>query len=328
MVSDDKSTTNTSGFNEIFLAECECGTMNQVQFPNSEGHECIVCGKIIDKGCFRPSIEPRSGFIAEEKVQDVPMKIQEKNYRSEVYYLYNNEAHSIEQYTFKCGNILVGVESTTNDSLMVKSESNFFVCGKCGFAKEENENLDNPKGKEKNNKKMRSITYSHLTPLNVECTNNKLSKKSLHHIFHTDVAKIAFSCNTKDYDTMLSVMYAILYSVSDVLNIERRDINACITFKKGNSRDYQIIIYDAVPGGAGHSRRIVSDDGKILSEIFKAAYKRVAKCDCDPSCYKCLRSYENQKKHENLNRNLAKEFLEQLQYECIAFDNEDEATFY
>lgn len=38
--------------------------------------------------------------------------------------------------------------------------------------------------------------------------------------------------------------------MSNYLNIERRDIKACLSLKiVNNERDYSIIIYDAVPGG-------------------------------------------------------------------------------
>lgn len=38
----------------------------------------------------------------------------------------------------------------------------------------------------------------------------------------------------------------------------------------------------------------------------------VSTCNCDPSCYNCLRSYENQKIHDQLDRHLAENFLEQF----------------
>ncbi len=65
-----------------------------------------------------------------------------------------------------------------------------------------------------------------------------------------------------DYPTMMSAMYALINSFAHELNIERRDIKACLTYKitKG-SMEHKIIIYDAVPGGAGHSRRLVTEDG-------------------------------------------------------------------
>ena len=67
-----------------------------------------------------------------------------------------------------------------------------------------------------------------------------------------------------------------------------------------------------MPGGAGHSRRLVTNDGMTLYHIVELAYKNMQKCSCDPSCYNCLRSYENQKIHDKLDRSLAANFLKQL----------------
>lgn len=135
----------------------------------------------------------------------------------------------------------------------------------------------------------------------------------MHHEFKTDVAKIEFETDTSDYATMLSVMYAILNAFADVLSIEKRDIKACLTYKlTDGTYSHQIIIYDAVPGGAGHSRRLVTESGNVLRDVISHAIKLLDDCDCDPSCYKCLRSYENQKSHEILNRKKALGFLKQL----------------
>ena len=145
------------------------------------------------------------------------------------------------------------------------------------------------------------------------CNCQELKKYTLHHVFNTDVAKISFNCDTSDYDTMVSTMYAILYAMVDKLNIERRDIKACLSRKVyENKLSHSIIIYDSVPGGAGHSRRLVTSDGKMLYNIFQAALKRVNSCQCKPSCYSCLRSYDNQKIHDNLDRQKAASFLQKF----------------
>jgi ATP-dependent helicase YprA (DUF1998 family) len=112
---------------------------------------------------------------------------------------------------------------------------------------------------------------------------------------------------------MLSVMYALLNSFAHELNIERRDIKACLTYKISNGRtENKIIIYDAVPGGAGHSRRLVTENGEVLKAVIKRAINLLDSCVCFPSCYRCLRSYENQKKHEILDRENALKFLKQF----------------
>ena len=148
---------------------------------------------------------------------------------------------------------------------------------------------------------------------NYKCPNTELQRYSLHHVFNTDVAKISFGCDTSDYDTMISVLYALLYATCDILNIERSDLKGCLARKISNHNvQHSIIIYDAVPGGAGHSRRLVTEDGMLFIKIVKAALKKMELCHCDPSCYNCLRSYENQQIHDKLNRKLAIKFLTKL----------------
>ena len=199
---------------------------------------------------------------------------------------------------------------------MVKSVSNFYVCPLCGYAVAEDEGI----GEKEVEKQMRDGALSVTTAKAHEslygqynCNCHELVRRSLHHEFKTDVAKISFKCNTSDYNTMVSVMYAILNAMAKDLNIERRDIKACLSAKLINGiLDLSIVIYDSVPGGAGHSRRLVTKEGKMLQSIFMSALKSMSECNCEPSCYNCLRSYENQKIHDLLDRRLAIEFLQQL----------------
>jgi ATP-dependent helicase YprA (DUF1998 family) len=70
------------------------------------------------------------------------------------------------------------------------------------------------------------------------------------------------------------------------------------------------MIYDNVPGGAGHARRI----GDHFDVVLRAALHRVEDCECGPetSCYECLRNYANQPYHELLARQPAINVLQQL----------------
>lgn len=295
-----------------------CQATNYSLTPISkEGVRCVSCGQILHESDFSESIEPVSGFVTERTAKDVPLSRQEKNYKSEDVYIGNVEAKTIEKYAFKFNGIDVKVESTTNDSLMVKSTNNFYVCSKCGYALAEDEKIigDDVANKGIANKVHKITTETSHESLfsQSNCDCHDLYRYSLHHVFNTDVAKISFGCDTTDRSTMLSSMYAILYAISDYLNIERKDINACLSWiVTDNKIKYSIIIYDSVPGGAGHSRRLITDDGELLENIFRLANENMESCDCDPSCYNCLRSYENQKIHEELDRKKAANFLRQL----------------
>lgn len=295
----------------------DCKTVNYSITPiTNEGIACSACGKKLTMMNFYESIEPRSGFVAERKSRDVPMTRQEKNYRSEDYYIGNTSARTIDKHRYLFNSIEVQVESTTNDSLMVKSFTNFYVCPLCGYAVAEDEGI----GEKEVEKQMRERALTVKTARSHEslygqhnCNCHDLVRRSLHHEFKTDVAKITFKCDTSDYNMMMSVMYAILNAMAKDLNIERRDIKACLSAKLIREFfDLSIIIYDSVPGGAGHSRRLVTKDGKMLQSVFMSALRSMSECNCEPSCYNCLRSYENQKVHDLLDRKLAIEFLQQF----------------
>ena len=308
-----------SDFETAYLSSCpHCQNINYSKMPiGADGINCMICGNELKKRDFYESIEPRTGFIAEEEVKDVPLSSQERKYKTEAIYIGDKDAYPINKYEYKFENIKLEVESTANDSLVVKSTDFFYVCPKCGYsiASDEDSKLsdyDDFKGVECRH--IEKTKNGHKNPFGKgKCSNTSLMKYCLHHEFKTDVAKISFGCNTSDKNTMLSVMYVLLNSFANELNIERRDIKACLTYKITNGRmEHKIIIYDAVPGGAGHSRRLATEDGEVLKAVIKRAIVLLNTCECSPSCYRCLRSYENQKIHEILDREKALKFLKQL----------------
>jgi ATP-dependent helicase YprA (DUF1998 family)/rubrerythrin len=314
--------TELDDFETAFLVKCpNCDNINFSNMPvGRDGKECAICGHILKSRDFYKSIEPRAGFIAEDEPEDVPLTSQERKYKTEAIYIGDKTAFPISKYDYNFGNIKLEVESTSNDSLVVKSTDFFYVCPKCGYsiANDETKKLNDYEDYQPNALKIersRNAKNKHKNPFGRgTCSGTTLHKYCLHHEFRTDVAKISFGCDTSDNATMLSVMYALLNSFANELNIERRDIKACLTYKKTDGRmEHKIIIYDAVPGGAGHSRRLVTEDGAVLKAIIKRAIALLNTCECEPSCYRCLRNYENQKIHETLDREKALTFLKQLE---------------
>ena len=53
----------------------------------------------------------------------------------------------------------------------------------------------------------------------------------------------------------------------------------------------------------------------------------MSECNCEPSCYNCLRSYENQKVHDLLDRKLAIEFLQQFVGTVELLEEEEDIPF-
>lgn len=314
--------TELGDFETAYLAKCpECDNINFSNMPvGSDGKECAICGNVLKSRDFYKSIEPRAGFIAEEEIKDVPLTSQERKYKTEAIYIGDKTAFPISKYNYELNNIKLEVESTANDSLVVKSTDFFYVCPKCGYsiASDEisklNDYEDYHAGVSKI-ERLKNAKNRHKNPFGKgTCSCTTLSKYCLHHEFKTDVAKISFDCDTSDNATLLSVMYALLNSFANELNIERRDIKACLTYKKtGGKMEHKIIIYDAVPGGAGHSRRFATEDGIVLNAVIKRAIGLLKSCQCEPSCYRCLRNYENQKIHEILDREKTLNFLQQFE---------------
>lgn len=70
------------------------------------------------------------------------------------------------------------------------------------------------------------------------------------------------------------------------------------------------MIFDTVPGGAGHAQRI----SREIVDVARAALERVERCECGPetSCYQCLRAYQNQSWHEELVRGAAADVLRDM----------------
>lgn len=142
-------------------------------------------------------------------------------------------------------------------------------------------------------------------------------KRYLGHKLKTDVAIINIS-SSFEKNQALSVLYALLEGVSSYYSIERDDISGCLyrTYEGGMVHT-TFVLFDTVPGGAGHMTRIASGGKAAMWEIFNEAYKVVANCNCggengDAACYSCLCTYENQKYHDKLSRGLAKSYIEKI----------------
>ncbi|MBS4754136.1 DUF1998 domain-containing protein [Nocardioides sp. zg-ZUI104] len=105
-----------------------------------------------------------------------------------------------------------------------------------------------------------------------------------------------------------SVLYAVVEASSDALEIARDDIGGSLT--PVGVDDWALSLFDTVSGGARHVLRI----GAHLDVVLSAALRRVSTCECGPetSCYGCLRSYDNQRDHDDLSRGAAEQILFRL----------------
>jgi ATP-dependent helicase YprA (DUF1998 family) len=150
----------------------------------------------------------------------------------------------------------------------------------------------------------------HKNPITGQDCRGTATQFHLGHKFMTDVLEIRIigtQPELKQQYSMLSLMYALLEGASEALGIRRDDIDGTIYFRIFDD-PISIILYDNVPGGAGHVHRIEQN----LRSVFLAARDKVSNCECGPetSCYNCLNNYRNQYFHDKLQRGVAKTLLE------------------
>jgi hypothetical protein len=134
----------------------------------------------------------------------------------------------------------------------------------------------------------------------------------LAHRYETDVAEFTFSDFSYDKQAeskWLSVLYALLEGASEALEISRDDIDGTLSWSADGRRS--IVLFDTVPAGAGASKQIARELGRVL----KFAADRVYRCECgaETSCYGCLRSFRNERVHDRLTRAGALEVFQQLE---------------
>lgn len=161
----------------------------------------------------------------------------------------------------------------------------------------------------------------HQRPFGGDCRNQFFDEHfHLGHTFRTDAVRMRFAADRvpglpppTDLGFWRSLSYAVLKGAVIELQIERNDLGAIVQpYNAGAAYGQEIILYDAVPGGAGYCRYFRSHER--IERILKAALEIVTQCDCDPdsSCHRCLRTYDNAAYHRQLRRGPVAETLTRI----------------
>ena len=283
-----------------YYKECPiCHKMN-TSYNKNALYTCKYCHSDLNNTVDVPYfIEPIHGFKTGYTKESTRLK-PKRSYAGNIYYL-GGGSDDLKPKNIK--DVIV-LESKKDDELLIMNQSDFYMCPVCGYGE-----INNPK------MYVPSIQKEHVNCRGHNCSNEVLEKVSLGHKFTTDVLRIKMTLLTSnDYEQKaraLSVLYALLEGMSQALNIERRDIDGVIDFNL-NTNSYDLILYDNVPGGAGHVKRLLEDEALI--SVLHSALDKVSQgcCDENTSCYNCLRNYYNQSYHDLLKRKLAKEVITEL----------------
>lgn len=172
----------------------------------------------------------------------------------------------------------------------------FWICDWCGY------------GSARVTSPQKGPAHKHLLR-DIDCKGPQ-RPLDLAHSYETDLLTLDLRVTgfVGNQNAWRSVLYAILEAACETLEIGRDDIGGSLTPIEINR--WEIVLFDAVPGGAGHVLMIEHR----LESILNAALRRVSVCDCGPetSCYGCLRSYTNQREHDALSRGAAEQILRRL----------------
>lgn len=284
-----------------WFIKCEICKRINIFLSKINDVECRYCGQVISTEKMEYYIEPSNGFKGIEAKKSTVLK-PKRSYSGEVSYVGNGE---IDEKKLLLGNVMC-IETSSYDELLIMNKSKFRMCNICGYSYVV---------KSKDN-------YQQLKPhknfKQFSCTSDNFVNLKLGHKFQTDVARFIIP-NLKyldklEYKQALSFLYAFLEGISIFLNIERNDIDGILDFNM-NFQSFDIVLFDNVPGGAGHVKRLLNREAVLMS--LKTGLEKISKecCDENTSCYNCLRNYYNQSYHSKLERKLAIDTLRHIIFE-------------
>jgi len=266
----------------------KCDKINISNVKESKNKNCSSCGQPIT---FSDThfIIPNYGFASDFESKNSKFLKPKRTYSSEIQYLGNGELSKDLNIDYGSFNL----KTSKDDELLLLNTNPFYSCESCGYTVVDKESND------------RFKLLEHRKTDHKKCENETLDKTALGHILKTDALIITIK-KSIDKAKSLSILFALLEGMSFAFEIERKDLNGTIS-KEKNTENTQIIIYDAVPGGAGHVKRLIDKEG--FKKALVSAYSKVSSdcCDENTSCSNCLQNYYNQTYHSKLNRKMAKE---------------------
>jgi hypothetical protein len=283
--------------------ECQNYISERAELTGKKNY-CNVCGSKLGKNQGR-FIIPAFGFIVGQDYPGTPGEEKpEKTYSTRVYF--SGQTSGDEDHTlFQLGG---GIEAELTSASLGKlavinnaGYNGFQVCHTCGFTILGSESVPN----------------SHQSHWGSPYSGKLQRHLSLGYEFETDILKMCFhGYHDERKGFWYSLLYALLEGVSTAMQIERDDLDGCLHPMPGNPfGNFALILFDDVPGGAGHVRRLAREDS--FKEILYASMDRLQRCECggdkgQASCYGCLRHYDNQFCHSDLNRGMVIEFLSKV----------------
>lgn len=127
--------------------------------------------------------------------------------------------------------------------------------------------------------------------------------------FVSDVLELVFEIEDAPFaspDDWEATMWSIFTAAAKILEIPETELGG--TIYENEMHSISIMIYDNVPGGAGHALQL----NDMVAHLIETAYSVVdGHCGCgeETCCYGCIANYYNQMKQAKLSRGAAKRIL-------------------
>jgi len=186
----------------------------------------------------------------------------------------------------------------------------FLLCETCGIK------IDAPRRSRK-----KSNDGGHMSPWGQKCSGTS-ARYHLGHAFPSDTLHLRFvntvgieAGSQRDLSFWRSVTYALLEGASLALQIERRDLDGVVrpfpistTIIPADNYSHEVVLFDNVPGGAGHVRSIAENIEAVLRRSLVIV--QCPACEEETSCRSCLRNYWNQIYWDELRRGTVARFLQ------------------
>lgn len=256
---------------------------------------CTACGKPAD-GPVREYCVPEFGFVADPRTAKPGSAPPQRSWNGAVHVVSLGEELAETRWQAPGGTV-AWCHSGTRGRLVSLAEgpggSGFLICDWCGWGGPNHGRA--PK--------------SHVNPLRGKPCTGPLRWRSLAHSYETDILRLRVSApGLGSRAQWCTLLYALLEGAAEGLEISRGDIDGVV--HAGADGSSGLVLFDAVPGGAGSAARIA----RGLDRAVAAALHRVGSCDCglETSCYGCLRTSGNERHHEDLSRGAALTVLQAL----------------
>ncbi len=290
----------------FYYAVCPgCGMLHRQRTEESAENpftECAACGHDLTsiglrhKGAY---LIPRFGFqsSADYEAKEPGLRKPSRRFITQVYYLPEDSAEKRHfSIDIARGKAVVRAAYVPRSRLVVLSHTIYRLCRECGYGL--------PVGER--------AKKEHKTPYGKEC-NGTLRRYKLGHEFLTDTVYLQLDSGPKPHENWLSFLYALIEGAARGLGVDRNDLDGCLYPRTGIQNKPALILFDNVPGGAGHCKELGTKKA-VLMRALEEGKKLVEDCDCSPesSCYSCLRDYSNQYYHLQLSRKAALDLFDEL----------------